>query len=245
MIDLRTLLIDCRVALRALPGKAVQPLLQRLEVALTEVARDGGAASTNGSQTAQQVALAWQTVARGLKHTDAALYDELHAKVMALLGVRTLHEPAEELLALQRQVEDFSRERERMAARFDQLQERQRSTQALLDELHKALAAAVPEGGGRDAQAQAMNRLASLVASANSPEAAMSAKERAAKEGPAPSRAVLERISGGGGSFSREQRDWIIGEALGLTAWEFTPVELIEKGDQWLAALVLERGSVK
>jgi hypothetical protein len=238
MIDLRALLIDCRVALRVLPGRTGQALLQRVEVALTEVAKSNGGSSSSSSQTAQQVALAWQTAARGLKHSHEELFDELSARVMELLGTRTLYEPTKELLMLQAQSEESARDRERMERRLEEAQERQKQAQGQLDTLQKALAAAMPEGHGRDAQQQAEHRLEALIARASSPGAVARALE-----GPAPTREKLEQIADGDGSFTREQRDWVIGEALGLTGWAHTPVELIEKGDVWLAALVLDQGS--
>jgi len=244
VIDLRTLLIDCRIALRALPGKAAQSLLARLEVALTEVSKQGVQAPAVGSQTSQQVALAWQTVARTLKHSNLDIYEELNARVMTLLGERTLYEPTEELLVVTKQLDELTRERERINHRMSQAKERQRAAQIQLAELHTALAAAVPECAERDVQAQALARLSILVAQASTPAASVEAKARTEREGPAPSRTVLGRIAGGGSSFSKEQRDWVIGETLGLTGWEYTPLELIEKGDQWLAALLLEKGNV-
>jgi len=244
VIDLRTLLIDCRIALRALPGKAVQPLLQRIELALTEVGKGGMQAQVAGSHTSQQVALAWQTAARGLKHSNPEVYEELNGRVMTLLGERTLYEPTEELLALTRQLEEMARERERINHRLQQSKERQRAAQIQLAELQNALAAAVPECAERDVQAQALARLQMLVDQASTPAAATASRAQAEREGPMPTRKVLERIAGGGGSFTKEQRDWVIGETLGLTGWQFTPVELIDKGDQWLATLLLEKGAV-
>jgi hypothetical protein len=242
MIDLRALLIDCRVALRALPGKSAQPLLQRLEIALTEVGKSGVQTPASGSQIAQQVALAWQTAARGLKHSRIEVYEELNARVMTLLGERTLFEPTEELLALTRKLEEMSRERERINHRLQQAKDRQRSAQIQLAELHSALAAAVPECAGADVQSQALTRLQMLQTQAAAPAAASAVRAQVEREGPVPSRLALERIASGAGSFNKEQRDWVIGETLGLTGWEYTPVELIEKGDQWLATLLLEKG---
>ncbi len=242
MIDLRALLIDCRIALRALPSKAAQVLMQRIEVALTEVNKQGVQGQASGSQTAQQVALAWQTVARGLKHTHLEIYEDLNARVMTLLGERSLLEPTEELLSLNKQVEELTRERERISHRLTQAKERQRTAQIQLAELHNALAAAVPECAERDVQAQALARLSMLAALASSPAAESESRARAEREGPAPNRQTLERIAAGGSSFTKEQRDWVIGECLGLTGWEFTPIELVEKGDAWLAALLIEKG---
>jgi len=242
VIDLRTLLIDCRIALRALPSKAAQALLQRIEVALTEVAKQGTSTPPGGSQTAQQVALAWQTVARGLKHTHLDIYEDLNARVMTLLGERTLYEPTEELLALNKHVEELTRERDRVGQRLTQAKERQRAAQIQLAELHNALAAAVPECAATDPQAQALRRLEMLLEQARSPQATNDARARAEREGPAPNRTVLERVAAGHTSFNKEQRDWVVGEALGLTGWEYTPVELVENGDAWLAKLLIDKG---
>ena len=55
-----------------------------------------------------------------------------------------------------------------------------------------------------------------------------------------PSRAILEAVAAGRREFSKEQREWMIGETLALTSWQYTPVEMIEKGDAWMAQLVLD-----
>ena len=58
-------------------------------------------------------------------------------------------------------------------------------------------------------------------------------------EGPIPSRAVLEAVVAGSREFSKEQREWTVGECMALTGWEFTPVELIQHGDAWMAQKIL------
>ncbi|MFA5684683.1 MAG: hypothetical protein WCZ65_01220 [Lysobacteraceae bacterium] len=244
MSDLRTLLIECRVALRGSAVRGVQTLLQRIEVTLSEIGKGVQVGQPGAlSHTAQQVALAWQTVARGLKLSHPELYEDLNQRVMALLDTRTLEEPTDELLKMEVQIAETQRESDKLSERFEQLQDRLHATQRHLDDLHKALAAAVPEGHGKDAQTQALNRLEALVTLAQSPSAGGGdGAARGLSDNPAPTRAQLERVADGDASFTKEQRDWLIGEALGLTGWAYTPVELIEQGDQWLATLVLEKG---
>ena len=40
--------------------------------------------------------------------------------------------------------------------------------------------------------------------------------------------------------FNKEQREWCVGEAMVVTGFQFTPVELIEKGDAAMARLILD-----
>lgn len=111
-----------------------------------------------------------------------------------------------------------------------------------LNTLQKALAAAAPEGSeARDAQVAALARIEWLTMHGKpDPAAALAAKE-AEMNAPMPSRAVLEAVAAGTRKFSKEQLEFTVGEVMVLTGWEMTPLELLEKGEKWLAQQVLDK----
>lgn len=255
-IDLRNLLIDCRIALRGLPGKADDdPLFVRLDRAIREVTEAVmPPPSPSTKTTAQQVALAWQTASRGLKLSHPELYGQLSERVMNLLNTRELVEPVTELLQLEEQVRKLESSQTPLLVKLSDMVKKASEAQNALDQLHKALAAAAPAvAGASEPQALALLRLDTLIAERDAPSAhapmasigSMGANAPARKpapppEGPIPSRAILDAVVAGERSFSKEQREWMIGECMALTAWEFTPVELLEKGESWMAQKVLE-----
>lgn len=256
--DLRSLLIDCRIGLRgALPEDQQEALNARLEKAIREITEKVlPPPSANTKTTAQQVALAWQTVSRGLKLSHPELYGQMSERVMNLLNTKELVEPVTELLQLEEQVRKLEAASAPLQGRLAEQRQKAAAAQAALDELYKALAAAAPPlaPGSADPQALALQRLDALIQEASAPKApagiasggpaaAPAAAKAPPPEGPVPSRAILEAVVAGQREFSKEQREWMIGECLALTAWEFTPVELIEKGDSWMAAKVLESPS--
>jgi hypothetical protein len=63
-------------------------------------------------------------------------------------------------------------------------------------------------------------------------------------EGPVPTRAILRAVQAGQRGFSAEQRDWVVGEAMAVTGWQFTPLELLAKGEPWLAERLLASASL-
>lgn len=115
-----------------------------------------------------------------------------------------------------------------------------------LNTLQKSLAAAAPEGStAEDPQSAALERIEWLATHGKAdPEAAMAAKA-AEMEAPMPSRAVLEAVHAGTRMFNKEQLEFTIGEVMVLTGWEMTPIELLAKGQPWLAEQVLKhQGSI-
>lgn len=115
-----------------------------------------------------------------------------------------------------------------------------------LNTLQKSLAAAAPEGSASDdAQSAALQRIEWLAIHGKAdPEAAVAAKA-AEMEAPMPSRAVLEAVHSGTRMFNKEQLEFTIGEVMVLTGWEMTPIELLAKGQPWLAEQVLKhQGSI-
>ena len=71
------------------------------------------------------------------------------------------------------------------------------------------------------------------------PEAAAAARD-AELEAPIPGRAVLEAVIAGKRNFTKEQLEFTISEAMVLSGWELTPLELMAKGEVWLARQVLK-----
>ena len=55
---------------------------------------------------------------------------------------------------------------------------------------------------------------------------------------PSPER--IAAVAAGAGGFTKEQREWSIGEAMVVTGFQFTPVELIAQGDAAVAKLILD-----
>ena len=69
--------------------------------------------------------------------------------------------------------------------------------------------------------------------------------QRAAKRAPepqdtVPTQQLLEAAAAGAAAFTKEQREWCVGEAMVLTGFQFTPVELIEKGDAAMAKIIVD-----
>ena len=107
---------------------------------------------------------------------------------------------------------------------------------SLLRDLRIALRRAVP---GFEHQPLS-RRLDQAIVDAESPTAAAAPPE--AHDEHAPGKVILQMVVAGRREFSPEQRDWCLGEAMVLTEFREDPTELLARGDQALAAMVL-RGS--
>lgn len=113
-----------------------------------------------------------------------------------------------------------------------------------LNTLQKALAAAAPDGSdARDPQVAALARVEWLTLHGKPDPAAAAAAKAAEMEAPMPSRAVLEAVIAGKRKFTKEQLEFAVGETMVLTGWQMTPIELIEKGEKWLAQQVLAQAN--
>jgi len=112
-----------------------------------------------------------------------------------------------------------------------------------LNTLHKTLTAATPNfEGEKDGEAQhvALRRIEWLVSRGGSdPHAALAAKE-AEMDAPMPGQAVLEAVIAGERRVTKAQLEFSVSEAIVLTNWELTPLEILEKGEPWLAELILK-----
>ncbi len=109
-----------------------------------------------------------------------------------------------------------------------------------LNTLHKSLAAALPEIVHHDPQQAAILRIEWLLKNGGADPAAAAAAKAAEMEAPMPSREVLEAVVSGHRKFNKAQLEFTIGEVMVLTGWEMTPIELLEKGEPWLAQRVLD-----
>ena len=55
----------------------------------------------------------------------------------------------------------------------------------------------------------------------------------------APGKVILQMVAAGRREFTPDQRDWCLSEAMVLTGFRESPAELLARGDQALAALVM------
>jgi hypothetical protein len=252
MNDLRALLIDCRIELRKLARDFQKTeLCEKLDLAIQAQSSAGADATPAAdpsvneaapgvppekSQAASQVALAWQTAVRDLKFSDPAIYARLGEKVMRLLATKTLVDPATEIVQLEAQVAELQKA---VAAQEAQAKSMLAEREALLGSLANAVPA-LKEGGDR--LAVALARVAWLKAEAGKAASAAqspAAKRAAEPEDTVPSPELLAAAAAGAATLSKEQREWCVGEAMVLTGFQHTPVELLEKGDSHLAKLIV------
>ena len=223
-------------------------LCERLDVAVQSLGAAGGAEmdlkqapSANVvrevKETSNQVALAWQTAARDLKFSHPTLYDQLSKKVMSKLGAKTLVDQVDEL----RQLEDTVGE---MKKREQMLDKQRSQIEVERDALLGALATAVPElTDGGDRIGVALARIDLLKKQAESGGGRASPGGRAAsaaaeEENRIPSAEVIAMVASGGRRFTNAQREWCVGEAMVLSGFSLTPMELIEQGDARIAEII-------
>ncbi len=113
-----------------------------------------------------------------------------------------------------------------------------------LNTLQKSLAAAVPDvPASQDPQSDAQRRIEWLLSHGGVDPGAAEAAKAAEMEAPMPGRAVLEAVIAGERRFTKAQLEFTIAEAMVLTGWQMTPLELTGKGEPWLAQLVLDNQS--
>jgi hypothetical protein len=248
MKELRTLLIDCRIELRKLVREFHKTeLCERLDVAVQSLAGAAGEGETlkqppkpevvaNVKETSNQVALAWQTAARDLKFSHPTLYDQMSKKVMSKLGVKTLVDQVDELRELEDQVGEMKKQ-QAVADKARQALEIER------DALLGALATAVPElSDGGDRIGVALSRIDYLRKQAESGGGGKSGNRAAAaaveEENRIPSVEVIALVAAGSRRFTNAQREWSVGEAMVLSGFSLTPMELIEQGDAKIAEIL-------
>jgi len=246
MKELRMLLIDCRLELRKLVRDFHKTgLSERLDVAVQSLAATAEPeADSKGPPTAararairetsNQVALAWQMAARDLKFSNPPLYDALSKKVMARLETKTLVDQVDELRQMEDNVADLHKQ-QAAAEKARQALEAERDT------LLGALATAVPQlGDGGDRLGVALARIDWLKAQAvkAAPSSALSTTNE--EETRIPNDEVMAIVAAGARQFTKAQREWCVGEAMVLSGFQATPMELIAQGDAHIARIITE-----
>ena len=243
MKDLRALLVDCRIELRRLVRDFHKtPLCERLDVATQALANapaedappadPAAPGQRQVRETSNQVALAWQLIARDLKFTHPPLYEAMSKKVMSRLVTKTLVDQVDEL-----------RQAEANVAGLRQLQleleAQQKALEAERDTLLGALATAVPQlKDGGDRIGVALARIDCLKAQAAKAAPVVTVGTVAEEETRIPSEELLSLIAAGGRQFTQAQREWCVGEAMVLSGFQYTPIELIEQGDASIAKII-------
>ena len=248
MKEIRALLIDCRIELRRLVRDFHKtPLCERLDAATQLLANQAAvvpsaaeAAPAEGAraETTNQVGLAWQLAARELKFSQPALYEQLHRKVVSRLGDKALQDPVDELHAAQGAAEGL---REQLA----DLEKQRAMLEAERDAVLGALATAVPQlADGGDRLGVALARIDCLLRQATQAATAITPATVVEEETRIPSEDLIAAIAAGTRQFTQAQREWCVGEAMVLSGFEYTPMELIEQGDAHIARIILASRSV-
>ena len=243
MKDLRALLVDCRIELRRLVRDFHKtPLCERLDAATqllanapAEDAPPADPAAPGQRQvreTSNQVALAWQLVARDLKFTHPPLYEAMSKKVMARLETKTLIDQVDELRQAEANVAGLRQHQ-------SELEAQQKAVEAERDTLLGALASAVPQlKDGGDRIGVALARIDCLKAQSAKAAPVVTVGTVAEEETRIPSEELMSLIAAGGRQFTQAQREWCIGEAMVLSGFQYTPMELIEQGDASIAKII-------
>jgi hypothetical protein len=272
MKDLRTLLIDARIELRKSQRDFMKSeLCDRMNQAISDLgnapagggtasesapaaapapAAHSNAPSANKAHTANQVGLAWQTAARDLRFSHPHVYEALSQRVMALLGDKSLVDPAAEIEQLSKAAE-LAKKMTTAAqeARTAALAERD----AMIDErdvLLGALAMAVPQlVDSGDKLGTALARIQALQSQAAMPQSvrggqfdgkpAVGTAVGPPAEGPIPSIEALTAIAAGTRKFTKEQQEWALGESMVLSGFQKTHMELLEEGESAIAKQIL------
>jgi len=230
---IRPLLLDCRIELRkALRHFENTELAQRLEGALAMI--QPSAAGAVG-RTAPQVAYAWQMAARSLKGSHPGLYAELQKEALRLLDA------GPGFIDAQAEIDRLQQDLQAAEDAAGQGKLARMKATGQLSTVCKALAAAAPhvaETG--DAQATALARIEALVSGFGSAAGVASVVAGAADPAAVPPPPfVLELVKAGQRDFTKSQREFAVAEAMIVTGWQYTPIELLERGEAWLAALLL------
>ncbi|HAI58284.1 MAG TPA: hypothetical protein DCM32_00190 [Xanthomonadaceae bacterium] len=235
-LPLRPLLIDCRLELRkSLRHYEQTDLAQRLEAALSMLAERAAAAPS--ARSGAQVAYAWQMAARHLKASHPGLFNELQKEVQRLLDAgEAFADAGAEIERLRQDLE--AAEASAGAAKLARMK-----ATAQLNAVCKTLAAAAPQVAETgDAQSTALARVEALLKGQGATPAVLASAVGSAADSEAvpPPVFVLERVRAGERGFTKAQREFAVAEAMIVTGWQFTPVELLDRGEPWLAGLLLQ-----
>jgi len=204
------------------------------------------------TQTANQVGLAWQTAARDLRFSHPHVYEALGQRVMNLLGQKSMTDPANEIEQLNKSVMVARKLKEMADQQRGEAYTERDAAQKERDDLLAALAGAVPElddSGDRLATAFARVQWLQQRASSGGGGGGRSSSGYGGgngasapaepKEGPIPTPEALDAIAQGKRKFTKDQQEWALGEAMVLSGFRQTHVELLEQGEQALAKMIL------
>jgi hypothetical protein len=112
-----------------------------------------------------------------------------------------------------------------------------------LNTLQKTIEAATPGYDGDDdgeSQHLALRRVEWLARHAGTDPTAMAAAREEELNAPMPGQTVLEAVIAGERQFTKAQLEFSLSEAMVLCGWELTPLEIMQKGEVWLAKLLLD-----
>jgi hypothetical protein len=226
MHQTRDLLLDCRTALRrADPRFENTPLKGRLDSVIVELGQAGDASRAlervqPGAPAAARVAYAWQSATRELRQSHPEIYEHLWNRVLKRLDAKTMDDSTQEIDALQRSLENA--------------QQALSAAEGELGELRAALVAAVanPTPGPSAPDGNGVHAL---------PDRAWELEAPAAPAAPGPpGPALFHAVAAGMRSFTPDELEWCLSEAMVHTGFQRTPVQLLEQGEAGLARLLLE-----
>ena len=112
-----------------------------------------------------------------------------------------------------------------------------------LNTLQRTIEAATPSFDGEDdgePQHIALRRVDWLARRAGTDPVAMAAAREEELNAPMPGQTVLEAVLAGERSFTKAQLEFSLSEGMVLCGWELTPLEIMQKGEAWLARLLLD-----
>lgn len=228
MDTLLELLKDCRTALRrADPAFAQSALRARLDEAIpTRQKRVPPVDEVRPpeTRTGQQVAYAWQMAARDLRFSHPELHASLTERVRQLLDIDVLGDPATEIQHLQ--------------ARTDTAVAVAQAAELELADLRRALAEAVPSiNDPKIPPAEAARLRMRALLERGTGSTAVTPKTGQANL--APTRESLQAVVEGRRTLTRDERDWCMSEAMVLSGFQQTPVQLLAQGEIELARMIL------
>jgi hypothetical protein len=212
MNEIRNLLLDVRAALRRADRKfEATPLSDSLDDAILRLGRESEPVPPSEAPVQKPHAHRIAYAWQGAARELRASHPEIHA----LLSKRVLERLREEVL-------------DDAADEIETLREHLRLREAAHAKLAQEFAAV-------SAQLAAAHATASATAAATPAQGAATQ----ATDPRVPGRALLEAVAAGAASLGDAHRDWCLAEAMVLTGFERTPVQLMEDGEAALAALVL------
>ena len=211
MIEIRNLLLDCRAALRRANRKFEStPLAEVLDDEILRIGRESEPKPASEEPVAKPHAL-----------------PIAYAWQAAARELRSSHPEVHELLS--RRVHERLREKvvDSAGEEIDALRTELQKSEASRARLEQELAAARMELD----IARSSPAMAPATMGGGAPQPARDPR--------IPDQELLRAVANGTAMLSDEHRDWCLAEAMVLTGFERTPVQLMEDGEAALAALIL------